>query len=169
MTPISLLTMQISPKQISSLEMVSTYKIPTNIGVIHVISRLLLPSSVVFTPLKYLYGLHNYIYAETLAASDSFPLANDSSIYQTIFAPIDEAYADSVDTAEVLKQVRYNFVDERIDFRDFKHNDLIETKYELKSLNGVGQKIKVTKVDNKTFLNNEVEVISDPGTPPDMK
>lgn len=140
-------------------------KICTNggIGVIHIISKLLIPSSVVFTPLKYLYGLHDYIFAETLAASDSFHLGNDSSIRQTIFAPIDSAYADSVNTEELLKSVQYNFVDEPIDLRNFKDGDLIETKYQLKSLNGAGQMIKITTVGNKILLNNEIEIISEPG------
>jgi uncharacterized surface protein with fasciclin (FAS1) repeats len=132
-------------------------------GVIHVISKLLIPSSVVFTPLKYIYGLRDFVFGEILAASDSFHLANDSSLHQTILAPIDEAYADSFDTEEVLKQVRYHFIDEAIDFGDLKHNDLLETQYTLKSLDGAGQMIKVTKIDNKTFLNNKVEVLRKPG------
>ena len=135
-----------------------------NIGVIHVISKLLLPSYLVFTPLKYIYGLQDYIFAETLAASDSFPLANDTTIRQTIFAPIDEAYADFLETREVLKQVRYNFIPEEIDLRNLKDNDLLETKYTLKSLDGAGQMIKVTKVEDKWFLNNNVELLPDPGT-----
>ena len=133
------------------------------IGVIHVISKLLVPSSVVFTPLKYIYGLHDFIFAETLAASDSFIFANDSTLQQTIFAPIDKAYADSFNTEEVLKQIRYNFIDDSIDLENLKHNDLLETKYTLKSLHGAGQMIKVTKVDNKTFLNNRAEVLGKPG------
>jgi len=128
-----------------------------------VISKLLIPSSVVFTPLKYIYGLHDFIFAETLAASDSFRLANDSSLHQTIFVPIDKAYADCVDTEEVLKQVRYNFIDDSINLRNVTHNDLLETKYNLKSLNGAGQMIKVTKVDGKTYLNNRVQVLGDAG------
>jgi len=128
-----------------------------------VISKLLVPSSVVFTPLKYIYGLHDFIFAETLAASDSFRLANDSSLRQTIFAPIDKAYADSIDTEEVLKQIRYNFIDDSIDLRNVTHNDLLETKYTLKSLNGAGQMIKVTRVDGNTFLNNRIEVLGNPG------
>lgn len=127
------------------------------------ISKLLIPSSVVFTPLKYIYGLHDFIFAETLAASDSFHLANDSSLHQTIFAPIDKAYADSIDTEEVLKQVRYSFIDDSIDLGNVTHNDLLETKYALKSLNGAGQMIKVTRVDGKTFLNNRVEVLGNRG------
>ena len=130
------------------------------------ISKLLVPSSVVFTPLKYIYGLHDFIFAETLAASDSFHLANDSSLRQTIFPPIDKAYSNSLNTEEVLKQVRYNFIDDSIDLQNLTHNDLLETKYTLKSLNGAGQMIKVTKVDNKTFLNNRVEVLGKPGMSP---
>lgn len=132
-------------------------------GVIHEISKLLLPSHLVFTPLKYLYGLHDYIFAETLAASDSFYLANDTTIQQTIFAPIDEAYADSFETKEVLKKVRYNFIHQGINLRNLKDNDLLETKYTLKSLDGAGQMIKVTKVEDKWLLNNNVEVLPDPG------
>jgi Fasciclin domain len=114
-----------------------------------------------------LYGLHDYIFAETLAASDSFHLGNDSSIHQTIFAPIDEAYADSFTTEEVLKQVQYNFLPKQIDLQNLQDNDLLETKYQLKSLNGAGQMIKFTKVGNKTFLNNQIEILSsDPGIPP---
>jgi uncharacterized surface protein with fasciclin (FAS1) repeats len=131
--------------------------------VIHIISKLILTSSVVFTPLKYLYGLNDTIFAETLAASDSFALANNSSIHQTIFAPIDEAYADTIDTKEVLKQVRYNFIDEPLDIEKLQHNDLLRTKYELKALDGKTQMIKVTKVDGKILLNNDAEVVLDPG------
>ena len=130
------------------------------------INRLLVPSSVVFTPLKFLYGLHDVIFAETLAASDSFPLANDSLIRQTIFAPVDEAYADAVDiNAEVLKQVRYNFIDSTIDLENVPDKALLNTKYELKALDGATQMVKVTKEHGKIWLNNEVEVLPDPGIP----
>lgn len=136
------------------------------VGVIHVISKLLLPDSVIFTPLKYLYGLGDIIFAETLAASDSFPLANDSSISQTILAPVDSAYADSVDIqrTELLKQVEYNFLDEKIDLKQVEDGELLKTKYDLKSLKGSVQRIKVTKRDGKILLNNGIEVISDAGT-----
>lgn len=135
-----------------------------DVGVIHVISKLVLPSQLVFTPLKYLYGLHDYIFAETLAASDSFHLANNTTIQQTIFAPIDEAYTDSFETTEILKQVRYNFIHEAIDLRKLKDNDLLETKYTIKSLDGARQMIKITKVEDKWLLNNNVEVLPDPST-----
>jgi uncharacterized surface protein with fasciclin (FAS1) repeats len=98
-----------------------------------------------------------------LAASDSFPLANDSSIHQTILAPIDKAYADTIDTDEVLKQVRYNFLDEPIDIAKLQHNDLLRTKYELNALDGKAQMMKVTNVDGKILLNNDAEVLLDPG------
>ena len=116
--------------------------------------------------MKYLYGLHDYIFAETLASSDSFNLADDTTIHQTIFAPINEAYPDSITTKEVLKQVRYNFIQEGIDLQKLKDRDLLQTKYTLKSLNGAGQMIKVTKVADKYYLNNDVEVLPDPGALP---
>ena len=128
------------------------------------ISKLIVPSSLVFTPLKYLYGLHDYIFAETLAASDSFPLANDSSHHQTIFSPVDNAYSDSFTTEEVLKQVRYNFAIDQIDFEKLLHDDLVETKYRSKSLGGKGQMIKISKLDGKIYLNNRIEVFPKPGT-----
>jgi uncharacterized surface protein with fasciclin (FAS1) repeats len=104
-----------------------------------------------------------------LAASDSFPLANDSSIHQTILAPIDEAYADAIDTIdtiEVLKQVQYNFLEDSIDLNKIKDKDLVKTKYDLKSLGGASQRVKITQENGKVWLNNEVEVLPDSGTPP---
>jgi hypothetical protein len=138
------------------------------VGVIHVISKLLVPSSVVFTPLKYLYGMGNVIFAETLAASDSFSLANNSNISQTILAPIDSAYADTIDiqdtTMEVLKQVQYNFLDTAVDFSKVKHNSLLKTKYKLKSLDGLPQRIKVRKQDEgKIYLNHQIQVLLNAG------
>jgi uncharacterized surface protein with fasciclin (FAS1) repeats len=139
------------------------------VGVIHMVSKLLIPSSVVFTPLKYLYGLHDTVFAETLAASDAFPLANDSTIHQTILAPVDAAYAHKldapIDTVEVLKEVRYNFLHEQIDLDEVEGHSLLKTKYELKALAGAAQMVKVTKADGKIWLNNEVEVLPDPGSP----
>lgn len=139
-----------------------------NVGVIHMVSKLFVPASVIFSPLKYLYGLHDVIFAETLTASDSFSLANDSSIHQTIFAPVDEAYADVVTAAiakpEVLKQVRYNFIQDPIDVEKIENKDLLRTKYELKALGGAAQMVKVTKENGKIWLNNQVEVLSDSGT-----
>ena len=141
------------------------------VGVLHVISKLLLPDSVIFTPLKYLYGLGDIIFAETLAASDSFPLANDSSISQTILAPIDSAYADSIDIqkTELLKQVQYNFLDEEIDLEKVEDGELLRTKYDLKSLEGSVQRIKVSKKDGKILLNNGIEVVSDAGIVPFLR
>ena|SRR5436305_1611610 len=141
------------------------------LGVIHVISKLLLPDSVIFTPLKYLYGLGNIIFAETLAASDSFPLSNDSSISQTILAPIDSAYADSVDiqATELLKQVQYNFLDEKIDLEKVEDGVLLKTKYDLKSLEGSVQRIKVSKRDGKILLNHGIEVVSEAGIVPFLR
>jgi len=40
----------------------------------------------------------------------------------------------------------------------------LETRYRLKSLDGAGQMIKITKSDNKTFLNNQIKVMPNPGT-----
>lgn len=132
-------------------------------GVIHEISSLLIPGSLVFTPLKFLYGLHDEIFAETLEASDYAHLANDSNVKQTIFAPVDEAYAD-FEPAELLKQVLYNFVAEQIELPDEDGDVLFETMYELASLDGAGQRIKLSKTGNKIFLNNEVEVLPKKGT-----
>jgi Fasciclin domain len=138
------------------------------VGVVHVISKLLLPDSVIFTPLKYLFGLGNIIFAEILAASDSFSLANDSSISQTILAPVDSAYVESIDMkdTELLKQVQYNFLDQEIDFEEVEDGELLRTKYDLKSLDGGFQRIKLTRMDGKVFLNNGIEVIPESGTPP---
>ena len=129
------------------------------------ISKLLVPDSVVFTPLKYLYGLGNVIFAETLAASDSFSMANDSRISLSILAPVDSAYADSVDLkdAELLKQVQYNFLDTAVDLSSLQDNTLLTTKYKLKSLGGLAQRVKVKKLDDKIYLNHNVEVLSNAG------
>ena len=136
---------------------------PLTSGVVHIISNLTIPESVVFTPLKYLYGMHDITFAETLAASDSVSLANDSSIHQTILAPTNEAYADSISSEEVLNEILYNFVDSAIDLDRLNHNDLLATKYTLNSLDGRAQRIKVTKRHNKTLLNNQVEVLPEAG------
>ena len=129
------------------------------------ISKLLEPDSVVFTPLKYLYGLGNVIFAETLAASDSFSMANDSRISQSILAPVDSAYADSVDLkdAELLKQVQYNFLDTAVDLSNVEDNTLLTTKYKLKSLGGLAQRVKVKKLDDKIYLYHNIEVLSNAG------
>ena len=150
-----------SPETVCPL--VSQVKLIT--GVIHIISNLTLPDSVVFTPLKYLYGMHNTIFGETLAASGSANLTHDLSIRQTIFAPINKAYSESIGTQEVLDEVRYNFINEPLDITDLKHNDLLTTKYTLNSLNGNPQKVKFTKKGEKFFLNNQVEILPDPGIP----
>ena len=136
-------------------------------GALHIISKPLLPSSVIFTPLKYLYGMHHDIFAQTVAASDSFWLVNDSSISQTVFAPLDKAYASDFenDSPEVLKQVRYSFVDEEIDLEKLPGQTLLKTKYDLKSLDGAAQRIKVEKKHGKIFVNN-IEVVSDAGMSP---
>jgi uncharacterized surface protein with fasciclin (FAS1) repeats len=134
-------------------------------GVIHQISSLLIPDTLIFTPLKFLYGLHDEIFAETLEASDYAHLANDSHVKQTIFAPVDEAYAD-FEPAELLKQVRYNFVAKQIELPEKDEDVLFETMYELASLDGAGQRIKFSKRGDKILLNNEVEVLPKKGTPP---
>ena len=123
-----------------------------------------MPASIIFTPLKYLYGLHNYIFAETLEASDYAHLANDSSAHQTIFAPVDKAYANSLEKAGLLKQIRYNFVDRQIELPSTEEDTLFETMYTLASLDGAGQMLKLSKRGEKYLLNNEVELLPTKGT-----
>jgi hypothetical protein len=120
----------------------------------------------VFTPLKYLYGLHDSIFAETLKASDYAHLANDSSIPQTIFAPVDKAYPDFFEAEELLRQVRYNFVEKQIVLPDDEGEYLFETMYTLASLDGAPQMVKLSKRGGKYLLNNEVEIIPKKGTTP---
>jgi uncharacterized surface protein with fasciclin (FAS1) repeats len=107
--------------------------------------------------------MHDTIFAETLAASDSAHLANDSSIHQTILAPVNKAYIETIESQEVLDEIRYNFLEEPIKLDDLKDHDLLTTKHTLKSLNGHTQKIKMTKQGNKFILNNLVEVLPEPG------
>jgi len=125
-----------------------------------------MPASVTFTPVKYLYGLHDYVFAETLEASGSAHLANDSSAHQTIFAPVDKAYANSLGMSDLLKQVRYNFVDRQIELPSAEGDTLFETMYTLASLDGEGQMLKLSKRGEKYLLNNEVEVLPKKGTIP---
>lgn len=155
--------MQLSLTRTSSPTTVQPGTSQLILGVIHQISNLLIPASVVFTPLKYIYGLHDYIFAETLAASDYAHLANDSTIHQTIFAPVDEAYADSFETDQLLKKVRYNFVEEQIELPSEEGEYLFETMYTLASLDGAGQRLKLSKRGEKYLLNNEAEILPKKG------
>lgn len=127
----------------------------------------MIPESLIFTPLKYLYGLHDFIFAETLKASGYAHLANDLCSDQTIFAPMDKAYADEIDTTELLKQVQYNFLMEKMELPPYstRRNNLFETRYKLASLDGAGQKIKLSRrLGDKYFLNDEVELIPKKGS-----
>jgi len=109
--------------------------------------------------------MDNTIFAETLAASDSANLANDSKTHQTILAPVNEAYSESFESQEVLNEIRYHFLDTPINLEKLKHNDLLTTKYTLKSLNGKAQKVKITKHGDKILLNNLIGIFPESGTP----
>ncbi|KAG0051784.1 hypothetical protein BGZ83_003310 [Gryganskiella cystojenkinii] len=112
-------------------------------GVIHMVSRPLLPSSLVWTAAKYLIGLNATQFVERLRQAGLSHFIDDPEASYTIFAPQDRALAwVSDDVNDDL--LRYHIVSGRKQLHGFKDGQLLETELYTDELNGHSQRSKVT-------------------------
>lgn len=114
-------------------------------GVIHVVSRPLLPSALVWTAGKYLVGLNATRFADELRQHGMSHYIDDPNVSYTIFAPRDDAYPPGslgslADPGEIL---RYHVVPGKKVLSDFKDGQLLETELFTEQLNGHAQRAKV--------------------------
>jgi uncharacterized surface protein with fasciclin (FAS1) repeats len=137
-------------------------------GVIHVVSRPLLPSALVWTAGKYLVGLNATRFAHELREQGMSHYIDDPDVSYTIFAPRDDAYPpDSPGSlADPVEILRYHIVPGKKVLSDLKDGHLLETELFTEQLNGHAQRSKVNvKQDRKrtTISLAGVEIKGEPG------
>ncbi|KAG0280731.1 hypothetical protein BGZ95_009010 [Linnemannia exigua] len=116
-------------------------------GVIHTVSRPLLPSALVWTAGKYLVGLNATRFADELRQQGMSHYIDDPDVSYTIFAPRDEVFAPGGgfgalgEPGEIL---RYHIVSGKKVLSDFKDGYLLETELFTEQLNGHAQRSKVS-------------------------
>ncbi|KAF9426332.1 hypothetical protein BGZ76_002810 [Entomortierella beljakovae] len=136
-------------------------------GVIHTVSRPLLPSSLVWTTAKYLIGLNATKFVDAVRNAGLNHYIDDPEASYTIFAPQDdtfdpEAWSDSEDLNDLL---RYHIVPGKRTRSKFQDGQLLATEFYTEQLNGYAQRSKINiKQSNKqtTITINDVEFKGDP-------
>ncbi|KAF9915529.1 hypothetical protein BX616_005979 [Lobosporangium transversale] len=146
---------------IDNAEVVRTDILSSN-GVIHMVSLPLLPSSLVWTPAKYLVGLNATKFVDSLRDAGLSRYIDDPEASYTIFAPQDDIF----DPDTVLKDLlQYHVVPGKKLQPNFQDGQLLDTELYTEFLNGKAQKSKIQiKQENKrkTLLIDEVEIKGEP-------
>jgi uncharacterized surface protein with fasciclin (FAS1) repeats len=111
-------------------------------GVIHMVSRPLLPSSLVWTAAKYLIGLNATKFVERLRKAGLNHYIDDPEASFTIFAPQDPVselvFGDDHDV------LRYHVVRGKKQVFGFQNGQLLETELYTEELNGEPQRSKIS-------------------------
>ncbi|KAF9928621.1 hypothetical protein FBU30_002247 [Linnemannia zychae] len=137
-------------------------------GVIHIVSRPLLPSALVWTAGKYLVGLNATRFANELREQGMSHYIDDPGASYTIFAPRDDAltalgsFSALGDPNDVL---RYHIIPGKKVLSDFKDGQLLETELLTDQLNGHAQRSKIgvkQERKRKTITLDGVEIKSEP-------
>jgi len=138
-------------------------------GVIHTVSRPLLPSALVWTAGKYLVGLNATQFADELRQHGMSHYIDDPDVSYTIFAPRDDVFTSEGGlgaSSELGEILRYHIVPGKKVLSDLKDGVLLETELYTEQLNGFAQRSKVSiKHDRKrtTISLAGVEIKTDPG------
>ncbi|KAG0200925.1 hypothetical protein BGX28_006150 [Mortierella sp. GBA30] len=136
-------------------------------GVIHIVSRPLLPSALIWTAAKYLIGMKATKFVDGLREAGLSHYIDDPQASYTLFAPQD----DSVDSAslgafgEVNEQLQYHVVPGRKLYSSLQDGLLLETELHIEQLNGRAQRSKITVKKNRkqTVVSIDgVEIIGEP-------
>ncbi|GJJ74392.1 transforming growth factor-beta-induced protein [Entomortierella parvispora] len=112
-------------------------------GVIHVVSRPLLPTSLVWTPAKYLIGLNSTQFVERLRQVGLNHYIDDPEASYTIFAPRDSESDLMLEDADA-DTLLYHIVPGRKQVYNFQDGQLLETELVTEELNGRAQRSKVS-------------------------
>ncbi|KAF9105203.1 hypothetical protein BGX29_000478 [Mortierella sp. GBA35] len=112
-------------------------------GVIHTVSRPLLPSALVWTAGKYLVGMNATRFADELRQQGMSHYIDDPDVSYTIFAPRDDVFTAESLGAEPGEILRYHIVSGRKVLSDFKDGQLLQTELFTEQLNGHAQRSKV--------------------------
>ncbi|KAF9088305.1 hypothetical protein BGX27_002723, partial [Mortierella sp. AM989] len=136
-------------------------------GVIHTVSRPLLPSALVWTAGKYLVGLNATKFVDALRDAGLSHYVDDPEASYTIFAPQDDTF-----DAEVISEfaassdlLRFHVVAGKKTRANFQDGELLATEFYTEQLNGRAQRSKISvKQENKqTVISiDDVEVKGDP-------
>ncbi|KTW29001.1 uncharacterized protein T551_02275 [Pneumocystis jirovecii RU7] len=142
------------------------YDIITKNGVIHKISNLLVPMSLEFTPLKYLYGMDTRKFADEIFFAGLANTINNKTIEQVIFAPIDSSlYLDTnMENNRIVQEIKYHFISGWFDLNVLEDQKLLTTGMKGKLLGGKNQKIKISRKKGKLWLNDRSLILGGPFT-----
>ncbi|KAG0362921.1 hypothetical protein BGZ54_008422 [Gamsiella multidivaricata] len=146
---------------------VETTDILASNGVIHTVSRPLLPSALVWTAAKYLVGLNATNFVNALRDSGLNHYIDDPAASYTIFAPQDDTFPDEFSNAFHMSRevLQYHVVPGRNLYTSFRDGQLLSTELHTERLNGDAQRSKVqVRQDNKhTVVSiNGVELKGEP-------
>jgi len=135
-------------------------------GAIHVVSRPLLPSSLVWTPAKYLVGLNSTKFVERLRQVGLSHYIDDPEASYTIFAPQDSGSDSTLEEADI-DALLYHIVPGRKQVYNLQDGQLLETELITDELNGRAQRSKISvRQDHRRSVVaiNGAEIEGAPGT-----
>lgn len=135
-------------------------------GAIHIVSRPLLPSSLVWTPAKYLIGLNSTKFVKRLRQVGLSHYIDDPEASYTIFAPQDSESDSTFEDADV-DVLLYHIVPGRKQVFNFQDGQLLETELVTDELNGRAQRSKISiRQDRRRSVVaiNGAEIEGAPGT-----
>ncbi|KAF9346830.1 hypothetical protein BGX26_001661 [Mortierella sp. AD094] len=114
-------------------------------GVIHTVSRPLLPSALVWTAGKYLVGLNATKFVDALREAGLSHYIDDPEASYTIFAPQDDTFNTEAvsEDGEMSEVLRYHVVPGKQTRVNFKDGQLLETEFYTELLDGRAQRSKV--------------------------
>ncbi|KAF9934561.1 hypothetical protein BGZ67_003789 [Mortierella alpina] len=115
-------------------------------GVIHTVSRPLLPSALVWTAAKYLIGMNATKFVEGLRQAGMSRYIDDPEASYTIFAPQDESSENAGSLGafgEVNEALQYHVVPGRKLYPSLHDGLLLETELHTAELNGGAQRSKI--------------------------
>jgi len=162
------LTVTLDDKLLVDNAEVKTSDILASNGVIHTVSRPLLPSSLVWTAAKYLVGLDATKFMNALREAGLSHFIDDPEASYTIFAPQDDTFSSEwwfsgLESSDVLQ---YHIVPGKKLQTDFEDGQLLETHLRTEQLNGHAQRSKINvKQDRKhaIYSINGIEIKGEPG------
>ncbi|KAF9939507.1 hypothetical protein BGZ65_010349 [Modicella reniformis] len=160
------LTINLDDKLLIDNAEVETTDILASNGVIHTVSRPLLPSALTWTPAKYLIGLNAANFVKAVRKAGLSRYIDDPNSSYTIFAPQDDVFSpESLTGREKSDMLQYHFVSGKIAQNDLQDGQLLQTELRTDQLNGQAQrsKINVKKDKKKTTISiNGIEVKGEP-------
>ncbi|KAF8980511.1 hypothetical protein BGZ46_004088 [Entomortierella lignicola] len=132
-------------------------------GVIHTVSRPLLPSALVWTVGKYLVGLNATKFVDAIREARLNHYIDDPEASYTIFAPQDDVF--DMDAFLESDLLRYHVVAGKKSLINFQDGQLLSTEFNTELLNGRAQrsKINIKQDDKRTVISiDDVEIKGEP-------